>query len=59
MQSSVLFAMVGAIFVLNGFGVLNEWTWSFYAVIGLVFVAIVFAVVSTVWIEKRKKKPHA
>ena len=54
-QSATVFLLIGLIFLLNGFRVIFESDWIFYAVIAVVIIAIVYAIVSSVLIEKNKK----
>ena len=55
-QSAIVFLLIGLIFLLNGFSVVFEAKWLFYAVIAVVIVAIIYAIVSSVMIEKNKKR---
>ena len=59
MQSGVVFALIGLVFVCNGFSVLFALAWGIYAVIALLVAAILFAVFSSVWIEKSKQRSGA
>ena len=54
-QSATVFLLIGLIFLLNGFSAIFESDWIFYAVIAVVIIAIVYAIVSSVLIEKNKK----
>ena len=54
-QSATVFLLIGLIFLLNGFSAIFESEWIFYAVIAVVIIAIVYAIVSSVLIEKNKK----
>ena len=55
-QSAVVFLLIGLIFLLNGFSVIFETKWIFYAVIAVVVITMVYAIVSSVMIEKNKKR---
>ena len=55
-QSATVFLLIGLIFLLNGFSVIFETKWIFYAVIAVVVIAMVYAIVSSVMIEKNKKR---
>ena len=55
-QSAIVFLLVGLIFLLNGFSVIFETKWIFYAVIAVVVITMVYAIVSSVMIEKNKKR---
>ena len=55
-QSAIVFLLIGLIFLLNGFSVIFETKWIFYAVIAVVVIAMVYAIVSSVMIEKNKKR---
>ena len=51
-QSGIVFLLIGIIFLIN---IILQTVWLVYLVIGVVIVAIVYAIVSSVMIEKRKK----
>ena len=53
-QSGVVFLFCGLIFALNAANVFLRTSWLFWAVIVLMAAAMVYAVVSTVRIEKQK-----
>ena len=55
-QSAIVMALVGIIFVLNGFAVLFAWKWIFWIVAAVVAAALVYAITSSIAIEKRKKQ---
>lgn len=54
-QSGIVFMMIGIIFVINAVDMLLKTGWLIYVVIGIVIVAVVYAVVSSITIEKKKK----
>ena len=54
-QSALVFLLIGLIFLLNGLDVLLKTDWILWVVIGIVGGAIVYAIASSVWIEKNKK----
>ena len=54
-QSAVVFLLIGCIFALNGFSILLRMDWISHIAIVVVFGAIIYAIVSSVLIEKRKK----
>ena len=54
-QSAIVFFMIGVIFLLNGVSVLLEANWMFLLVIIIVAIAIVYAIVSSIAIERRKQ----
>ena len=54
-QSAVVFLLIGCIFALNGFSILLQMDWISHIAITVVFGAIIYAIVSSVLIEKRKK----
>ena len=54
-QSAVVFLLIGCIFALNGFSILLRMDWISHIAITVVFGAIIYAIVSSVLIEKRKK----
>lgn len=53
-QSGVAFSLVGTIFVLNVVQITMKWAWVFYFVIVMGVAAIIYAIVSSVRIEKKK-----
>jgi len=54
-QSGIVFIMLGIIFVLNAMEMIFETDWLFYVVMAVAVIAIIYAIVSTVAIEKSKK----
>lgn len=54
-QSGIVFLLIGIIFLINAIDIILQTVWLVYLVIGVVIVAIVYAIVSSVMIEKRKK----
>ena len=54
-QSAIVFLLVGLIFLLNGFNMLFEAEWLFFAVIAVIVTAFIYAIVSSVKIGKGKK----
>ena len=54
-QSGIIFVLIGIIFGINAVDMILQTAWLFYLVIGIVIVAIVYAVVSSVVIEKKRK----
>lgn len=55
-QSAVVFLLVGLIFLLNGFTVVLDAFWISYLVMALAAVAMVYAIASSIAIEKKKRK---
>ena len=55
-QSGVVFLLIGLIFLLNGFDLILKTEWILYIVIAIVILAIIYAIASTVVIEKNSKK---
>ena len=55
-QSAVVFALIGLIFLLNGLSLLFEAQWLGYLAGGVVVIALIYAVVSSIAIEKRQKR---
>lgn len=56
-QSAIVFLLIGLIFLLNGIHLLLHVDWLFYIVIAVVVLAIVYAIVSSILIEKQSKQP--
>ena len=54
-QSGIGFLLIGFIYLINTVNIILQTVWLVYLVIGVVIVAIVYAIVSSVMIEKRKK----
>ena len=54
-QSGVIFSLIGVIFLINTVDMLLHTEWLFYLVIAVVFIAIAYAIASSVAIEKNKK----
>ena len=53
-QSAIVFLMIGVIFLLNGVSVLLTANWIFILVIAIAIVAIIYAIISSMAIERRK-----
>ena len=56
-QSAIVFLLIGLIFSLNAIAVLFEANWIFYIVMAVVIIAIIYAIVSSVMIEKNNQTP--
>ena len=54
-QSAVIFLLIGIIFLLNTVQMIFNIGWLFYAVLAVTIAAVIYAVISTVKIEKKKK----
>ena len=54
-QSGIVFVFIGIIFLINAIVIILQTGWLIFLVIGVAIVAIVYAIVSSVIIEKRKK----
>ena len=54
-QSGIVFLLLSLIFLLNGFDVLFKTAWLFYLVIAVLVATFIYAIVSSVVIEKRGK----
>lgn len=54
-QSGIVFLLIGSIFLINAVDIILQTDWLFYFVIGIVAVAIIYAIVSSVILEKTKK----
>ena len=53
-QSGTVFAMLGTIFAINTADVLWQTSWLFFVSMAMMFVTIVYAVISSASMEKRK-----
>lgn len=54
-QSGIVFLMIGIIFLINAVEMILETGWLLYLVIVIAIIAIVYAIISSVAIERRKK----
>ena len=54
-QSGIVFLMIGIIFLIDAVEMILETGWLFYLVIVVAIIAIVYAIISSVAIERRKK----
>ena len=53
-QSAVVFLLIGIIFLLNGLAVIFSINWMIYIVITIIVITLIYAIASSVAIEKRK-----
>ena len=53
-QSGIVFLLIGLIFLLNALSLLLNLDWIFYIVISVVIATLVYAIISSVIIEKNK-----
>ena len=53
-QSGIVFVLIGVAFLINAMQMMFQTSWLFYLAIGVVIIAILYAIVSSVVIEKRK-----
>ena len=56
-QTAIVFILIGIIFLLNGFGALFPAAWIFPVVLAGIAVTLVYAIASSVAIERKKKQP--
>lgn len=54
-QSAIVFIMIGIIFLLDAIEMMIETGWLFYIVIGVAVIAVVYAIISSVAIERIRK----
>ena len=54
-QSAIVFLLIGLIFLLNAIAVLLKENWIFYIVAAVVIVTLIYAIVSSITIEKNNK----
>ena len=54
-QSGIVFLLIGTIFIVNTVEIILQTGWLFYLMICIAIIAIVYAIISSVIIEKRKK----
>lgn len=55
-QSGVIFLLIGLIFLLNGLNLLFETEWIIHAVAAIMIFAVVYAIASSVRIEKNNPR---
>ena len=55
-QSGVIFFLIGIIFMLNSFSLLLKIEWLSYLVIPIIILTMIYAIVSSVAIERDKKE---
>ena len=55
-QSAIVFLLIGCTFTLNGFAILLRIGWFSYIAIAVIFGAIVYAIASSIAIERNKKQ---
>lgn len=54
-QSGIVFLMIGIVFLIDAVEMILETGWLFYPVIVVAIIAIVYAIVSSVVMERNKK----
>ena len=54
-QSGVVFLLIGIVFLLNGFSIFFHTSLISYIAVAIIIIAIVYAIVSSVIIEKQNK----
>lgn len=54
-QSAIIFLMIGSIFFLNAVEIMFHIGWLVYVVLAVTITAVIYAVVSTIKIEKKRK----
>ena len=54
-QSAVMFLLICLVFTLNGFEVIFNIDWLSYTAITIIIIAVIYAIISSIIIEKRKK----
>ena len=55
-QSAIVFLLIGCIFTLNGFAISLRIDWLSYIAVAVIFGTIVYAIASSVAIERNKKQ---
>ncbi|MBQ7004630.1 MAG: DUF3784 domain-containing protein [Ruminococcus sp.] len=55
-QSAVIFLLLSLIFLLNGIAVLYHISWIFYIVIVIIAITLVYAVISSIAIERKNQQ---
>lgn len=54
-QSAIVFLLIGLIFLLNTLSVMLKANWIFYPVIAVVIITVIYAIASSISIEKNNK----
>lgn len=54
-QSGIVFILIGLIFAINAIDIILNTGWLFYVAIAIAIMTIVYAIVSSIVIEKKKK----
>ena len=54
-QSAIVFLLISIIFLLDGIAILLTANWVFFIVIAIAVVTIIYAIASSIAIERRKK----
>ncbi len=54
-QSAIVFLLIGLFFLLNALAVLFELKWIFYIVAAIIIITLVYAIASSITIEKNSK----
>lgn len=54
-QSAIVFLLIGLIFLLNALSVMLKANWIFYPVIAVVIITVIYAIASSILIEKNNK----
>jgi len=55
-QSAIVFLLLGLIFLLNALAVLLKVNWIFYIGVAVVAITLIYAIVSSITIEKTNKQ---
>ena len=55
-QSGIVFVMIGIIFLINTFEMIFRTGWLAYGVVAVAVTAMIYAVVSSIMIEKNKRQ---
>jgi len=54
-HSAIVFLSIGSIFLLNALAVLIDANWILYVVTAIVIITVIYAIVSSIMIEKNNK----
>ena len=55
-QSGIIFTLLGLVFLVNTIDAILETSWLFYVSLGIIVIAIVYAIISSILIKKKKNK---
>ena len=55
-QTALVFLLIGTTFLMNGLMLIVKADWLLYVILMIMGIAIIYAIISSIMIEKKKKK---